>query len=228
MTIPTSQSGKLNDTSILIDLRSQISRDFVVLSLPTRVNRASLVARCQRATLNQEAVGAGVSRSLARTRSRRIFTIIEGSTLENHPFVLRIIWLAILVGSLSLVGIAFTRELPKIWPHAEMQWTRDAALPSVQSVLLWGNPQAGEHAMLRKFPAGYAPPPHKHPSTERVVVISGALEVNSDEAGSRALGPGSYSEIPAGVVHAVKCAAQSDCEFLLAAPGAFAIIPADR
>src|SRR5690348_2267419 len=77
-----------------------------------------------------------------------------------------------------VVSIAFTKEMldePKVWSSAEMQWTKDAVLPSVQGVLLWGDPKTGEHGMLRRFPAGYAPPPHKHPSTERVVVISGTI-----------------------------------------------------
>jgi quercetin dioxygenase-like cupin family protein len=140
----------------------------------------------------------------------------------------RAAWLSILILLFGLVGVALTQELssePKIWPHADMRWMKDQALPSVQSVLLWGNPQTGEHGMLRKFPAGYAPPPHKHPSAERVVVVSGTIEVRHGGESAKSLGPGSYSEIPADVVHAVKCAEQSDCEFVLASPGPFAIIP---
>ncbi len=60
----------------------------------------------------------------------------------------------------------------KVWSSSEMKWQDDKALPGVQSVPLWGNPASGEHGMLRKFPAGYAPPMHKHPSVERVVVIT--------------------------------------------------------
>ena len=40
------------------------------------------------------------------------------------------------------------------------------------------------------------------------------------------LGPGSYSEIPANMVHAVKCLEDAACVFVLASPDAFAIIPA--
>ena len=140
----------------------------------------------------------------------------------------RIAALSIFVCVFTLASIAVARELsgkPKLWIHAEMKWTTDPALPAVQSVVLWGDPKSGEHGMLRKFPAGFAPPPHKHPAAERVLVVSGTIEVRHEGAEARALGPGSYSEIPANMVHSVKCAEQSDCEFLLASPGPFAIIP---
>jgi quercetin dioxygenase-like cupin family protein len=153
---------------------------------------------------------------------------MEASTMAQYFSVRRVASLSILTILITFVGIAFAKEIldePKVWPYAEMQWVKDQVLPSAQGVLLWGNPKTGEHGMLRKFPAGYAPPPHKHPSTERVVVVSGTILVRHGGANPKALGPGSYSEIPANVVHAVKCADESDCEFLLASPGPFAIIP---
>jgi quercetin dioxygenase-like cupin family protein len=113
----------------------------------------------------------------------------------------------------------------KVWSYGEMKWQKDKTLPSVQSVPLWGDPATGEHGMLRKFPAGYAPPPHKHPSVERVVVISGTIIVRYAGSGDKTLGPGSYSEIPPYTTHAVKCGKQSECVFLLASSGPFAIIP---
>ena len=148
--------------------------------------------------------------------------------MAYHFSVRRGASLSIFAALSTLVGIAFTKEMlnePKVWPYAEMQWTKDQVLPSVQSVLLWGNPKSGEHGMLRRFPAGYAPPTHTHPSAERVVVVSGTLVVRHSGASAKSLGPGSYSEIPANVAHAVKCGEGSDCEFLLASPGPFAIVP---
>ena len=77
--------------------------------------------------------------------------------------------------------------------------------------------------MLRTFPAGYAPPRHAHPSTESVVVISGKITVEHEGAGETVLGPGSYSEIPANMSHAVRCMDAEDCVFVLRAPGLFTI-----
>lgn len=113
----------------------------------------------------------------------------------------------------------------KVWPYSEMKWQNDKTLSTVRSAPLWGNPAHGEHGMLRKFPAGYAPPAHKHPSVERVVVISGTIVVQYTGSGETTLGPGSYSEIPAGTAHAVRCGRESECLFLLTSSGPFAIIP---
>jgi quercetin dioxygenase-like cupin family protein len=133
-----------------------------------------------------------------------------------------------MVAVLGAAGVAYTQapDEAKAWAHQEMKWAKDAVLPSVQSVLLWGDPQRGEHGMLRKFPAGYAPDPHTHPSVERVVVISGSVVVKHSGSGEKVLGPGSYSEIPPNVEHSVRCAEKSDCEFLLTSSGPFAIVPA--
>jgi len=149
--------------------------------------------------------------------------------MAYHISMPRVATLSVMSALAAVVGTAFTKEMldePKVWSSAEMQWMKDAVLPSVQGVLLWGDPKTSEHGMLRRFPAGYAPPPHKHPSTERVVVISGTIVVRHSGSSGKSLGPGSYSEIPANMVHAVKCGEQSDCEFVLASPGPFAIIPA--
>jgi quercetin dioxygenase-like cupin family protein len=116
----------------------------------------------------------------------------------------------------------------KVWSASEMKWQNDKALPSVQSVPLWGDPGSGEHGMLRKFPAGYAPPMHKHPSVERVVVISGTIVVEYGGSNRKTIGPGSYSEIPPNTDHAVRCGSESPCVFLLTSSGPFAIIPSKR
>jgi quercetin dioxygenase-like cupin family protein len=116
-------------------------------------------------------------------------------------------------------------EIPKLWAAEEMKWQDDTALPGVKYVLLWGNPRTGEHAMLRKFPAGYAPPPHTHPKTERVIVLSGTIVVRHSGSAGKKLGPGSYSEIPANMEHSVKCGEESECVFALVSPGRFAIKP---
>jgi hypothetical protein len=62
----------------------------------------------------------------------------------------------------SVVAVSAHAQEPndgaKVWSSSEVKWQNDKTLPSVQSVPLWGNPASGEHGMLRKFPAGYAPP----------------------------------------------------------------------
>lgn len=142
----------------------------------------------------------------------------------------RVTGLVVLATAFAAISVAYTQsgDEAKAWAHQELNWVKDAVLPSVQSVLLWGDPAKGEHGMLRRFPAGYAPAPHKHPSVERVVVVSGSVVVNHSGSTEKVLGPGSYSEIPPNMAHSVRCAAQSDCEFVLTSSGPFAIVPADE
>ena len=113
---------------------------------------------------------------------------------------------------------------PRIVAAEEIHWLEDPRLPGVRSSVLWGDPNsAGEHALLRRFPAGYAPPRHSHPSTESVVMIAGHIIVEHEGGKQRVLGRGSYSEIPGNVVHAVRCTTDADCIFVLRSPGSFAI-----
>lgn len=115
-------------------------------------------------------------------------------------------------------------QVARVIAAEQIEWTEDTRLEGVKSFNLWGNPSVNEeHAMLRVFPAGFAPARHAHPSTESVVVVSGRLLVEHEEAQETILGPGSYSEIPANMSHAVRCLDEEDCVFVLRAPGEFTI-----
>ena len=116
-------------------------------------------------------------------------------------------------------------KTPKLWAADDMVWAEDKRLPGVKSVLLWGDPQTGEHGMIRKFPAGFAPPLHTHPSVERLVVISGTVLVSYAGSTEKRLGPGSYSEIPANTAHSAKCSSGDECVFALMSSERFEIRP---
>jgi quercetin dioxygenase-like cupin family protein len=134
-------------------------------------------------------------------------------------------WKLFALVSLFALATAARAQSARVWSYEELDWKADKTFPSVQSVLLLGDPATGDHAMLRKFPAGFAPPPHRHPATERIVVVSGTITVRYADSKEKRLGPSSYSEIPAGMEHGVKCHDDAPCIFVLASPGAFAIIP---
>jgi quercetin dioxygenase-like cupin family protein len=115
-------------------------------------------------------------------------------------------------------------QAARVVPVEQIEWMEDARLDGVRSFNLWGDPSANEeHAMLRVFPAGFAPARHRHPSTESVVVVSGQLLLEHEGADETVLGPGSYSEIPANMSHAVRCLDEEDCVFVLRSPGQFTI-----
>ena len=64
---------------------------------------------------------------------------------------------------------------------------------------------AATGACRLQAPAGYKVPPHTHPTTERVTVISGSFHLGMgekfDETAGPELSPGSFAVLPAGMAH---------------------------
>lgn len=72
--------------------------------------------------------------------------------------------------------------------------------------VLYGDPGAeGVFALRLKLPDGYLIPPHIHPRTEIVTVISGTFEIGMgaepDREATQALPPGSFFAFPPGMTH---------------------------
>jgi len=75
-----------------------------------------------------------------------------------------------------------------------------------QVALLEGDPgKEGAFVMRVKMPDGYRVPPHIHPKTERVTVISGTLNIGMgekfDEKACKPMPAGTYGQWPAGMKH---------------------------
>ena len=71
---------------------------------------------------------------------------------------------------------------------------------------LSGDPgKSGPFTVRLKMPAGYKIPPHQHPHSERVTVISGELRFGTgdklDENRAQRLSPGGFVDLPANVIH---------------------------
>lgn len=81
------------------------------------------------------------------------------------------------------------------------------ALPSgAKLAVLEGNPsEKGPFCIRLQMPAGYRIPPHTHPTTEHVTVISGSpsfgMGPKFDEAAGKQLSAGGYIVMPAGMQH---------------------------
>ena len=74
--------------------------------------------------------------------------------------------------------------------------------------VLEGNPNAeGPFVFRVKVPDGYRIPPHTHPKTERVTIISGTFNIGMgdtfDEKKGQAMPAGTYGHWPAGMKHFV-------------------------
>jgi quercetin dioxygenase-like cupin family protein len=127
----------------------------------------------------------------------------------------------------AIAGSALATLLAVVFIHAqlsaeEMQSTADmhlysptaiewkaapAALPpGAKMAVLEGDPtKEGPFVVRFQFPDGYHVPPHTHPKTERVTVISGILHLSTGEAldrtSAKKLPAGSFGYWPAGMKH---------------------------
>ena len=97
----------------------------------------------------------------------------------------------------------------RLYPPTTIEWKEGPAAlpPGAKMAVLEGDPaKEGPFVIRFQFPDGYHIPPHTHPKTERVTVISGTLELATGEALDRAsakkLTAGSFGYWPAGMKHA--------------------------
>jgi len=94
---------------------------------------------------------------------------------------------------------------------AQLKWgpAPPALPPGAQAAILDGDPaKPGMFAVRVKFPDGYVVPPHWHPTTENLVILSGTLMMGVgdkiDEGSMHALTTGAYSKMPAKTRHYVR------------------------
>lgn len=92
----------------------------------------------------------------------------------------------------------------------EIKWEpAPAALPAgAETAVLYGDPtKEGQFVMRIKAPDGYRISPHTHPKPEVITIISGEISLGlgpaADRATTKTLPAGSFSVMPAGVVHYV-------------------------
>lgn len=111
---------------------------------------------------------------------------------------------------------------------SEVKWgPAPPSLPAgAQTAVLSGDPmKPGPFVITAKFPDGYRVPPHSHPSTENVTVVSGMLMVGmgdtANDAGMKALGAGGFSLMPARMNHYVR--AKGDTTVIIHGTGPFEV-----
>ena len=92
-----------------------------------------------------------------------------------------------------------------------------AFLPAGCSIaILHGDPSQPNVDIFFKVPAGSSIPNHTHTSAERMVLVSGNLEVSYQGQAPVALAPGTYAYGPPGKPHTAVCAAGAPCVLFIA------------
>ncbi|MBV8149050.1 MAG: cupin domain-containing protein [Candidatus Eremiobacteraeota bacterium] len=91
---------------------------------------------------------------------------------------------------------------------SQLHWQSGNGLPpGAKMAVVSGDPNgSGWFTVRLSLPAGGAFPPHTHPTTEYVTVLSGTVEFGTGDSMSNGtpLGAGSYVVVPAGVHHHAK------------------------
>jgi len=93
--------------------------------------------------------------------------------------------------------------------------------------VLHGNPAEKNADIFFKVPANSFIPAHTHTSAERMVLISGELEVTYEGEQSQILKEGTYAYGPAGKPHSAKCG-DSPCVLFIAFEEPIDVMPVEK
>lgn len=114
---------------------------------------------------------------------------------------------ALFGGFLLALGVAALAQNQPITVKPEnVKWTDIKGLPGWKEAILVGDPEkAGPYVQRVKIPPNALVPPHSHPDTENLTVLSGAFGIGEgskvDKAKGQVLGVGSFYLLPANTVH---------------------------
>jgi len=108
------------------------------------------------------------------------------------------------LGLALLCGSAAAEEARVVAPES-LVYRADAAVPGAAIAIVAGNPQQGPYTLRAKLERGARTPPHSHPDTRHVTVLSGVYHYASGapyvDARLQGYGPGTVIVVPAGLVH---------------------------
>ncbi|MCY7281168.1 MAG: cupin domain-containing protein [Sphingomonas bacterium] len=93
--------------------------------------------------------------------------------------------------------------------------------------VLHGDPAKPNADVLLRMPGGYVIPPHRHSSAERMILVSGQLEVKYRGAPAATLKPGNYAFGPASLPHRATCVGTGQCHLFVAFEGPVDVVAVD-
>jgi Domain of unknown function (DUF4437) len=108
----------------------------------------------------------------------------------------------------------------ELYPADKVPWQDGPpSLPKGAKIaVLEGDPaKEGPFVFRLKLPDGYRVPPHTHPKTERVTVLSGTFHIRMggrfDETATKPMPAGAYGHWPAGMKHFVWAEGETVLQF---------------
>jgi quercetin dioxygenase-like cupin family protein len=109
----------------------------------------------------------------------------------------------------------------------DLQWGDCPAIfpPGCKIAVLHGNPAEPGADVFLRVPAGYTIPAHSHTSAERMVLVSGQLDVTYAGHPTTRLKRGDYAYGPAALPHTAHCNGVESCTLFIAFNGAVDALP---
>lgn len=100
----------------------------------------------------------------------------------------------------------------------ELQWgpCPEFMPKGCQIAILNGNPARENSDILFKVPANSAIPNHNHTSAERIILLSGEMDITYEGEKTQTLKTGSYAYGPAKKPHIAKCGSAGECILFIA------------
>jgi quercetin dioxygenase-like cupin family protein len=110
---------------------------------------------------------------------------------------------------------------------ADLQWGDCPAIfpPGCKIAVLHGNPAEPGADVFLRVPPGYTIPAHSHTSAERMVLVSGQLDVTYAGHPTMSLKRGDYAYGPAALPHTAHCNGADACTLFIAFNGAVDALP---
>ncbi len=127
------------------------------------------------------------------------------------------------------VAKAESHDLPLALKQADstLNWTDCPAIfpPGCKLAVLHGDPAKPGADVFLRVPAGYTIPAHWHTSAERMVLVSGSLDVTYAGHPTARLETNDYAYGPAKLPHVAKCRAATPCTLFIAFDQAVDALP---
>ena len=110
---------------------------------------------------------------------------------------------------------------------ATLQWADCPALfpPGCKMAVLHGTPAEPAADVFLRVPSGYTIPAHSHTSAERMILVSGQLDVTYAGHATVSLKRGDYAYGPAQLPHTARCNGPEACTLFIAFNSAVDAIP---
>ncbi len=110
------------------------------------------------------------------------------------------------------------RPLAVATAAADLQWGDCPAIfpPGCKIAVLHGNPAEPGADVFLRVPSGYTIPAHSHTSAERMVLVSGQLEVTYAGHPTVSLRLGDYAYGPPLLAHTARCNGADSCTLFIA------------